>query len=280
MSTTPHPHSRKILTTKRLGVTAAVLTVGSMLLLASISYRTTQEYLKIQSPGTIRVQFLQEALSNLKEVEAAHHGFLLTGESSYLDSYNEACVAVNKNIARLRALAKQTDSVEAEQIDNVRVMVSDKLQEFGKTLQLMRDSGRDSAIQAVIKGDRENGLDRIRKFIVSIQADELSRQDEEIQAAKANATFHRHLTIGLVGIDVLLLLAFGFMGIKMNRLEHLVTVCAWSQKVEYEGEWMRFEEFLEKRFGVRCSHGISEEEAEKLFQSEKLKETQVFTFPN
>jgi len=50
-----------------------------------------------------------------------------------------------------------------------------------------------------------------------------------------------------------------------NRVNALVTVCAWSRTVEYEGEWISFEKYLLKRFNVNTSHGISPEEAEKMF---------------
>ena len=50
-----------------------------------------------------------------------------------------------------------------------------------------------------------------------------------------------------------------------NRVNALVTVCAWSRTVEYEGEWISFEKYLLKRFNVSTSHGISPAEAEKVF---------------
>jgi hypothetical protein len=42
-------------------------------------------------------------------------------------------------------------------------------------------------------------------------------------------------------------------------LQNIITVCAWTQRVNYRGKWMRMEEFLWERFRVKVSHGISEE---------------------
>jgi hypothetical protein len=50
-----------------------------------------------------------------------------------------------------------------------------------------------------------------------------------------------------------------------QRVQSLVTVCAWSRTVEYEGEWISFEKYLLRRFNVNTSHGISPAEAEKVF---------------
>ena len=49
----------------------------------------------------------------------------------------------------------------------------------------------------------------------------------------------------------------------------LVTMCAWSKTVEYQGEWLSFEEYLKRRFNVDTSHGISPAEAEKVFKDFK-----------
>ncbi len=50
-----------------------------------------------------------------------------------------------------------------------------------------------------------------------------------------------------------------------DRVNALVTVCAWSRTVEYEGDWISFDKYLLKRFNVNTSHGISPAEAEKVF---------------
>jgi hypothetical protein len=50
-----------------------------------------------------------------------------------------------------------------------------------------------------------------------------------------------------------------------NRVNALVTVCAWSRTVEYEGKWISFEKYLLKRFNVSTTHGIFPAEAEKMF---------------
>ena len=53
----------------------------------------------------------------------------------------------------------------------------------------------------------------------------------------------------------------------MQRCQALITMCAWSKTVEHEGEWLSFEDYLQKRFGFNISHGISPEEAAKFTQT-------------
>ena len=51
---------------------------------------------------------------------------------------------------------------------------------------------------------------------------------------------------------------------RATELERLVTVCAWSKKIQVDGRWVTFEEFLVDNLGVRITHGIDPESAGKL----------------
>ncbi|MFQ3597932.1 MAG: tetratricopeptide repeat protein [Chloroherpetonaceae bacterium] len=53
---------------------------------------------------------------------------------------------------------------------------------------------------------------------------------------------------------------------KIKQLEEMVTICAWSGKIKMGDKWVRVEEFLQKKFGFKVSHGITEAMAEKLRQ--------------
>jgi tetratricopeptide (TPR) repeat protein len=50
---------------------------------------------------------------------------------------------------------------------------------------------------------------------------------------------------------------------RIKQLEEIVTVCAWSGKIQLNGKWVKIEDFLKARFGMQVSHGISDEEARK-----------------
>lgn len=46
--------------------------------------------------------------------------------------------------------------------------------------------------------------------------------------------------------------------------DELVTLCAWSKRIRIADEWLTFEEFLERRFDARVSHGMHPDVAESL----------------
>ncbi|MBK6656791.1 MAG: hypothetical protein IPG43_00920 [Proteobacteria bacterium] len=53
------------------------------------------------------------------------------------------------------------------------------------------------------------------------------------------------------------------------RVQGLVRMCAWSRTVEFEGQWLTFEEYLKRRFGLDTTHGISPEEEKKVIAALK-----------
>lgn len=48
------------------------------------------------------------------------------------------------------------------------------------------------------------------------------------------------------------------------RVTELARMCAWSRTVEYQGEWLSFEEYLKRRFNVETTHGIAPEQSQRL----------------
>jgi hypothetical protein len=42
-------------------------------------------------------------------------------------------------------------------------------------------------------------------------------------------------------------------------IERYVAVCAWTRRIRWEGEWVSIEDFLQRRFGLEVTHGISDE---------------------
>jgi hypothetical protein len=51
-------------------------------------------------------------------------------------------------------------------------------------------------------------------------------------------------------------------GTSRSTGDETVTICAWTRQVHYGGAWLSVEEFLERRFGVGITHGISAAAAE------------------
>src|SRR5262245_60733046 len=53
---------------------------------------------------------------------------------------------------------------------------------------------------------------------------------------------------------------------RLHRLHEIVRMCAWTRRLELGGEWLSVESYLERRFGIEVSHGISAEALHALEQ--------------
>lgn len=90
------------------------------------------------------------------------------------------------------------------------------------------------------------------------------RQDFRDQARQGaqTATAYQRTGMGFVLLAVILgVLSAILLNRRLQELETFITVCAWTKRVKHEGRWIPFDEFLEKRFRLKLSHGISDEAA-------------------
>ena len=46
---------------------------------------------------------------------------------------------------------------------------------------------------------------------------------------------------------------------RVRQLEDFMRVCAWCRRIDYKGEWMRLEEFMQQSFDTPTTHGICPE---------------------
>jgi hypothetical protein len=95
-------------------------------------------------------------------------------------------------------------------------------------------------------------------------------QDEEYslglsqQRAEDNAMSSQITSVILIGAVAMVLMFIVIILLRLEKLQQVVTICAWTGQVKYEGQWVRLDEYLERRFGLSVSHGLSREAADKM----------------
>jgi hypothetical protein len=109
-------------------------------------------------------------------------------------------------------------------------------------------------------GDDRAALAELLRFI------EASRAREQASLASLHGVIDKKSVRGVATV----MAAAGFVLFirRVNELETIITVCAWTKRVKYNGAWISFEEYLHHRFKLRFTHSISEEAAKKLMLEE------------
>jgi hypothetical protein len=109
-------------------------------------------------------------------------------------------------------------------------------------------------------------MNQIRKVLFRMREQQTDLLVARQQTAEARFLFDQTASLVLVGVTAIALIAVVAILLRLEHLRQIVTVCAWTGQVKFEGEWIRLEDYLKQRFGVSVSHGLSKEAAAKMMQ--------------
>ncbi len=185
-------------------VTAAWTSIGLAAVLAffvisgAVAYVNVQvlreNQQKILHSHTVLVA-LDKLISTMQDAETGQRGYLLTGNSKYLEPYSAAAADVG---SRLDAVASLTGDNAAQQTNIVQLKrhLDAKLGELGETIELRRSKGAEAAL-ALVNSDRGKfEMDAIRS-----QADVLRQEEQrlrQIRIAEMERAFETARASGII----------------------------------------------------------------------------------
>jgi signal transduction histidine kinase len=127
----------------------------------------------------VRQQALSEFIALISDAESGQRGYLLTGESSYLQPYTEAVAKVEAALDRVHeAYGANDDTPEFQQL---RILTGKKLGELEDTLALFKKRGTVPAVNVVRTDVGKRTMDAISKIAGSMRLSET----RELSAATA-----------------------------------------------------------------------------------------------
>ncbi len=80
----------------------------------------------------------------------------------------------------------------------------------------------------------------------------------------------RVITVLVIWVTAVLGMEMTIAKKKLRDMGKLLTICMWTKQIRIGGEWMSIERYLTEQCGIRLTHGISKEAAEKLLRDEGL----------
>jgi CHASE3 domain sensor protein len=244
----------------RLLTGIAALTIVCMFAVAAVADHLADICLSSSSfSQSSRVHLISDATHSIQRAQDCRTAYLATGNRSYIDAYRAACADVDFSMDRVVNEDYEVTSKLAH-AQGLRQFLHDKLSEIGRTLESKPppQAHAPAGVPAV-----DNDLSRIQRLLDSLGQEESRDISGQLEDADARTSFHRNLVIALAIINVLFLAGVAFCAVQIGKLHSLITMCAWSKRVQYQDRWVPLEEYMRKRFGVRISHGISQEEYDK-----------------
>jgi CHASE3 domain sensor protein len=194
----------------------------------------------------------------LSQAESSQRGYILTGRPEYVGPFLIAKTTLPFETALLRFLVADNQPQEKLAID-LQKTTQEVLAELTKGSDLRSAGDQNAALDLVNSGRSWDLMNSAHQEIFAMRAaqDQLLAERNAISEKKLDLI--ENLSIVLLLVTTAVVVGAGILFLRLQLLQNIITVCAWTQRVNYRGKWMRMEEFLWERFHVKVSHGISEE---------------------
>ncbi|WP_315791726.1 response regulator [Fischerella sp. JS2] len=157
--------------------------------LGIISYRTTNNLIensRWQAHTYEVINELDDLISQLKDIETAQRGYIITGEQRYLQPYNNALPNIQQNLKDLRKLTADNPQQQIR-LDNIEPLINQRLAVAQKSINLRNNQGFEAARQLILTDQGKNLTDKIRSIITDMEAEEIRLLQQRTNKTKIAA---------------------------------------------------------------------------------------------
>jgi CHASE3 domain sensor protein len=208
------------------------------------------------------LNLIQQTQFHLLDAETERRGYLLTGSNDYLNSYGRAMAAVRNDIDQLKSLV-QTRAGQQTNLQTLQTLIAERLGLDPHAIDRSQINVRET-LAIALTDEGKNTMDKIGHVLFQMGQEEEYSLSVNQQRAEADAMSSQITAVVLIGTVVMVLIFVVIILRRLEKLQRVVTICAWTGQVKDEGEWIRLDEYLQRRFGLSVSHGLSRDAAEKM----------------
>lgn len=186
-------------TTLGAAVAVLLLVAVGVIFYSSIFQFTESARLRQQSYQT--QLYLERIISDLKDAETGHRGYVLTGKPSYLQPYERALEALRDDWEQL-ARNKPESNAQDQSMRSLKKLADAKLEEIQASLNIYKVQGRAAATAQINQDQGKKLMDQIRGLINEIETHEtrqVALRNEQLETDVRN-TVIVSVIIGLLGL--------------------------------------------------------------------------------
>jgi CHASE3 domain sensor protein len=242
----------------------------ALIIMSWLVHQTTGQFRDsfFQVGHTYKVlNLVQQTQLHLLDAETERRGYLLTGGNDYLNSYGRAMAAVRNDIDQLKSLVR----ARAGQQTNILALQNLITERLGINPDTIAGSKVNvhEALAIALTDEGKNTMEKIGRVLFQMGQEEEYSLNINQQRAEADSISSQITSVVLIGTVVMVLIFIIIILRRLEKLQQVVTICAWTGQVKYEGQWIRLDEYLQRQFGLSVSHGLSKEAAEKMIAEMK-----------
>jgi CHASE3 domain sensor protein len=210
------------------------------------------------------LDIFERTQAHIVDAEAGQRGYLLTGRPEYLEPYQSAIHSIRDNIAELKKLTS-ADPAQQANLAALTKMVDEELVFDPAAAPHPGNAANDAAVLALTQRGREK-LEHVRSVLFLALEEQQQALGKHQQAAEADVVSSQVMSLTLIAAVAMALILVVVILLRLERLQEFVTICAWTGQVQYQGQWIRLDEYLKKQFGVSVSHSLSQDAATKMMR--------------
>jgi two-component system sensor histidine kinase/response regulator len=177
-------------------------------------YRGTARYVQdnrwVQHTYDV-IDALDDLLGLAKDAELGERGYLITSDTSYLRTYNDALGLVSPTLVRLRALTSD-NPVEQARVPLLERALAERLGILERVVALQRGGQQTAAIALVQAGSGKRAMDEVRRIVATMHRDEsqlLVARSQRFRQSERNAFLISAAALLLVLVVLMVLYYFG-----------------------------------------------------------------------
>jgi signal transduction histidine kinase len=196
--------SRGPLALMAVGALALLIIIGTATWLAVVTTELSADVLQARAARTAA----SDELETMLDAETGQRGYLLTGDSSYLEPYTRAQARAAADLAQLRR-TEQGNAAIKPMLDDMAKVANQKLAELALTISLAQSGRRDEALAEVRTNHGKIYMDQTRRLMGAIIDDAEGSVRRDLDRLTFNAQLLRTITI-VGGIFIVLFAGAAF----------------------------------------------------------------------
>jgi CHASE3 domain sensor protein len=248
-----------------VALSMALVVVGG-LLLGGVARRGQSQLLASSQRmnHAMELEHLGRALlMHLSEAEQSVRTLVLSGMEEDALAAQAALARVPDDWRQLRTTAGSNPD-QRPHLDQLELLVTQSVGLL-ENVQTACDAGNhETAFALLMTGHMPRVMEGIRAGTVLLGLEEQRALALRQQQMAAEAAANRGWLVFVALVTTLFVAVVLFVARRLALLRRLARVCAWSRTIEYQGEWLKLEDYLARRFNMQTTHGISPAEAEKM----------------
>jgi methyl-accepting chemotaxis protein len=205
---------------------AVLLVVGAVSYDSTTKLRSSADW--VQHTHEV-ITSLDELLSATKDAETGERGFVITGESRFLEPFNGASDVVDQKLKQVRDLTSD-NPIQQQRLQALEPLVASKFTELQVVIDLRKTKGFAAASQEVLTDKSKSLMDAIRKLVNTMVSEETGLLDKRSAVEKDRA----HLTVLTITLGcVISFVVLGVVGALLTRniVGPLREISAAAQKI-------------------------------------------------